>query len=114
MKMIRDFRAWRIRRKLRGVMVQLRSARADLEKTKSLTYGFNDKYLEGTEQDRWQVTHAMCEGWNHISDAIDYLRPYSPPQNLMEAIYEIQEMAKLEQVLMAKGMRLGKDSAAQG
>lgn len=110
-EMVRKFRGYRIRKRLYKSMSELRGLRRSLEKVSDnaqsylLTYG-------PTAPDTRFATDLVAAS-NRLADAFDHLRPYSPPQTLMEAIHEIQEMAKLEQVLMAKEMGLEKDSVAQ-
>ena len=55
MKVVRDLRVWIIRRRLRSAMVDLRSARTKLEKTKLMTTAFLKKYDDGVF--RCRCTH---------------------------------------------------------
>lgn len=112
MKVVRDLRVWIIRRRLRSAMVDLRSARTKLEKTKLMTTAFLKKYDGGPEG--VEFPRAVSQSITHVSDVIDHLRPFSPARNLHEVIAEIQQLDKVERVLMARKFRQGEDSAAKG
>jgi hypothetical protein len=49
-----------------------------------------------------------------LADVVDTLRPYAPPPTLLEAIEDIKEMAKVEQILMAKRGGTAEDLSAKG
>lgn len=112
MNVIRKFRTWRIRKQLQRTMLDLVSIRKRMEQTKKMTDRFVLQCNAGA--DGKEFRHALCQSINHLSDAIDLLRPHSPVRSLVEVIDQIQELAKVERVLMARKFRKGEDSAAKG
>jgi hypothetical protein len=110
-EMVRKFRAYRIRKRLYKSMSELRGLRRNLEKVSDNAQSYLLRYGPTAPDTRFATEIVTAS--NRLADAFDHLRPYSPPQTLMEAIHEIQEMAKLEQVFVAKGLGLRKDPVAQ-
>jgi len=112
MDIVTRFQCYRIRRQLGQTMREARAARQRVEKMAKKMEQL--MIVHGTTPEDVKFANLLFENCNRLADVVDTLRPYAPPPTFLEAIEDIKEMAKVEQILMAKRGGTAEDLSAKG